>query len=109
MQSGAWLPEKSLLAARDHVFLTWHDITFSVPNKRGGPQIKGRGGKTVVTYPDGRSTILSAHAKSLEEGLQASRPSTSTTILPSVQHHNHLASAKMKTVLHSLTGYAKPG
>lgn len=29
----------SLMAARDHVFLTWHDIDFIVPNKDGAPQV----------------------------------------------------------------------
>jgi len=25
---------KSLLASKDHVFLTWHDVSFSVPLKK---------------------------------------------------------------------------
>ena len=60
---------------------------------------------TVVSFPDGqRSTILSAHMKSLEEGIQASR--TTGTTIPSV---HELMNQSTKQVLHDLTGFAKPG
>ena len=34
------LSARSLLPARDHVFLTWHNIVFIVPDKIGQQQIK---------------------------------------------------------------------
>lgn len=32
------LKSKSLVAARDHVFLTWHDLNFSVPILKKAPE-----------------------------------------------------------------------
>lgn len=33
------MSEVSLAASKTHVFLTWHDIRFEVPNKDGEPAI----------------------------------------------------------------------
>jgi hypothetical protein len=30
---------KSLVASKTHVFLTWHNISFEVPNRDGEPSI----------------------------------------------------------------------
>ena len=46
------LMERSLLASRDHVFLTWHDINFVVPRKVGD---------TSNVVEDERAELLEKH------------------------------------------------
>lgn len=49
------LTERSLLPSRDHVFLTWHDLDFIVPN------IKGKEAETLVELDDPRAELISRH------------------------------------------------
>ena len=55
--------ERSLLASKSHVFLTWHDVNFSVPNKLDKKEhqfVANDKEPTLIVYPDGKRTALIA-------------------------------------------------
>ena len=57
------LSERSLLPTKDNVFLTWHDVNFSVPNKLGKNEhqfVANDKEPTMIVYPDGKRTALVA-------------------------------------------------
>jgi hypothetical protein len=63
------LTERSLLPSRDHVFLTWHDLDFIVPN------IKGKESETLVDLDDPRAELISRHTLRMstnQSGLETS-------------------------------------
>ena len=51
--------ERSLLASRDHVFLTWHNLDFVVPKKGGGGNKQEKEQLFDPSDQVARSTIIS--------------------------------------------------
>ena len=54
------------MASKEHVFLSWHDIQFSVPviKDGGGQGVNNRNVKSLIDIDDPRVTLLTSHNNS---------------------------------------------
>lgn len=93
--------EKSLMASRDHVFLTWHDIYFTVPNSS---QTK-RESETFDATAD-RESLVDKHLVQLQKQMTSA---TSASGSIDLKDKTVFQDPKRKVVLHGLSGFAKPG
>jgi hypothetical protein len=57
------LLERSLLASRDHVFLTWHDINFIVPLKKTNESNSTVG---LMNLDDPRVEMIVSHQRAIQ-------------------------------------------
>lgn len=55
-----------MAASKRHVFLSWHDINFTVPIIKGAAtDVNGRSNRMLLDIDDPRVSILTAHNNSL--------------------------------------------
>ena len=58
--------QESLRASKNHVFLSWHNIEFTVPVKKGSNQNQdGRNTRMLLDIDDPRVSLLTSHNNSL--------------------------------------------
>jgi hypothetical protein len=58
--------QESLMASKRHVFLSWHDINFTVPIIKGASgTVDGRNTRMFLDIDDPRVSILTSHNNSL--------------------------------------------
>lgn len=54
------------MASKRHVFLSWHDINFTVPITKGAAtDVNGRSSRMLLDIDDPRVSILTSHNNSL--------------------------------------------
>ena len=90
---------KSLVASKDHIFLTWHDINFMVPYKKHDMRIN----ENLIDLDDDRAKLIEKHKMRTNATLSYDNNLTNT---PDIGETNR---GKKKQILHGLSGYAKPG
>lgn len=98
---GKVLNMKSLMANKNHVFLTWHELSFHVP--RGpAPDAPKPVKKVEVNVSD-----VDEHQNNMQtffdKNIKTMRPETARRYTTKNENKG------MKTILHNLSGYAKPG
>lgn len=103
---------KSLMPSKDHVYLTWHDIKFTVPNKSKPVKEDPRQKKLQAHQSLSNSemnvnnTVRSSSLMNSESTLTASNTMAKSGMQ---SQQPALAYGKRKQVLHGLTGCALPG
>ena len=57
--------QESLMASKRHVFLSWHDVNFTVPVIKGaqGGGVNGRNHRLLLDIDDPRVSMLTSHNK----------------------------------------------
>lgn len=107
--------EKSMLASRDHVFLSWHDIEFVVPAKK---EIRSNAPKNAkeaarVKWIEKHQERASYEKKDGEKTpvdlINLTVPIANTNDASVLHESIGAYPSNTKTVLHRLSGFAAPG
>ncbi len=94
------LLEKSLAPSKDHVFLTWHDLDFSVPLKK-----KDRPKENLVDLSERMKTLQKFNSA---EG-NANFTQEQATLDYTIEKQGLARDPRYKQILHGLSGFARPG
>mmetsp|Transcript_17346 Transcript_17346/g.29161 ORF Transcript_17346/g.29161 Transcript_17346/m.29161 type:complete len:157 (+) Transcript_17346:80-550(+) len=97
----AKLKSLSLLPNRNHVFISWHNLTFTVPAK---PTTQKQEAKDIEKIsPMDFNSEENRVQKLLDQNASSMEPEMARRYTTAPQNRG------MKTILHNLSGYAKPG